>query len=35
MNIIMREICDDDLSSAIEIWNRVVEDGVAFPSWSC
>ncbi len=31
MNIIMREICDDDLSSAIEIWNRVVEDGVAFP----
>lgn len=28
---IIRKFSDDDIEAAIEIWNEVVEDGVAFP----
>ena len=31
MNIIIREYNQADISDAIQIWNQVVEDGVAFP----
>lgn len=31
MNIKVREFIDSDAVEAVEIWNRVVEDGVAFP----
>ena len=31
MNIIIREYNDADISAMIEIWNEVVEDGIAFP----
>ena len=31
MNIIIRAYEDRDLSSMIEIWNEVVEEGIAFP----
>lgn len=31
MNIIIREYTQADISDAIQIWNQVVEDGVAFP----
>ncbi len=31
MNIKIREYSERDTAEAVEIWNRVVEDGVAFP----
>ncbi len=31
MDILMREYCDKDLLEMTEIWNEVVEEGVAFP----
>ena len=31
MNIQVREYVENDLSAMAEIWNQVVEDGVAFP----
>ena len=31
MNINIREYVKDDLEEMIEIWNEVVEDGIAFP----
>ena len=31
MNIRVRKYADADLKSMIEIWNEVVEDGIAFP----
>ena len=31
MNIIIREYKKDDLEEMIDIWNEVVEDGIAFP----
>ena len=31
MNIEIREYTQDDVKDMIEIWNEVVEDGVAFP----
>lgn len=31
MNIVVRAYTEADLSDMIEIWNEVVEDGVAFP----
>ncbi|MDE6111120.1 MAG: GNAT family N-acetyltransferase, partial [Eubacterium sp.] len=31
MNIIVREYNETDISAMIEIWNEVVEDGIAFP----
>ena len=31
MNIKIREYTDNDLSEMIEIWNTVVNDGIAFP----
>ena len=31
MNIAIREWCSTDLPAMVEIWNQVVEDGVAFP----
>ena len=31
MEIILREYTQDDVKSMIQIWNEVVEDGIAFP----
>ena len=31
MDIIVREHCEEDLPQMIEIWNEVVEEGIAFP----
>ena len=31
MNILIREYNQNDLEAMIEIWNQVVEDGIAFP----
>lgn len=31
MNIAVREFSPKDISAAVEIWNEVVDDGVAFP----
>ena len=31
MNIVIREYTAKDLPAMVEIWNQVVEDGVAFP----
>ncbi len=31
MNIIIKEFEEKDIASAIEIWNEVVDDGLAFP----
>ena len=31
MNIIIRKFSDTDLSQMIEIWNEIVEEGIAFP----
>ena len=31
MNVIIREYTEKDLPEMIEIWNEVVEDGIAFP----
>lgn len=31
MNIIIREYSENDTNKMVEIWNEVVEDGVAFP----
>lgn len=31
MNIEIREYTQDDVKDMIDIWNEVVEDGVAFP----
>lgn len=31
MSIIVRAYTNEDLSAMVEIWNQVVEDGVAFP----
>ncbi len=31
MNIVIREYTEKDLPAMVEIWNQVVEDGVAFP----
>ncbi len=31
MNILIRKFTEADIESAIEIWNSVVDDGVAFP----
>ena len=35
MNIKVREFNESDIQSANEIWNEVVEDGVAFPQEEC
>lgn len=35
MKIKIFEICDDYISAAVEIWNQVVIDGVAFPQEEC
>ncbi len=31
MNIEIRKYCSNDIKQAIEIWNTVVKDGIAFP----
>ncbi|MCD7777976.1 MAG: GNAT family N-acetyltransferase [Clostridiales bacterium] len=31
MNIVIKEFTEKDITSAIEIWNEVVDDGLAFP----
>lgn len=31
MTVLIREITSDDIPESIKIWNKVVEDGVAFP----
>ncbi len=31
MGIVIREYQTEDVTTAITIWNQVVEDGVAFP----
>ena len=31
MNIIIRKFSDTDLSQMIEIWNEIVDEGIAFP----
>lgn len=31
MGIIARKFNPDDIESAIDIWNEIVEDGIAFP----
>ena len=31
MNIIIRKYTEEDLPQMIQIWNEVVEDGIAFP----
>lgn len=31
MNIVIREFQDSDIREVVEIWNEVVEDGIAFP----
>ena len=31
MEVIIREYTSEDTPAAAEIWNQVVEDGVAFP----
>ena len=31
MDVLVRELEERDLDAAVRIWNRVVEDGVAFP----
>lgn len=35
MNIKVREFNENDIQAANEIWNEVVEDGVAFPQEEC
>ena len=30
-NIVIREYKESDVNSMVEIWNEVVEEGVAFP----
>ena len=35
MNIVVRAYKEADLSVMIDIWNQVVEDGVAFPQEEC
>lgn len=35
MEVEVREYQPEDLKEAIAIWNRVVEDGVAFPQMEC
>ena len=35
MNIKVREFNESDIQAANEIWNEVVEDGVAFPQEEC
>ena len=35
MDIIIRQYKESDLEEMIEIWNQVVEDGVAFPQTDC
>ena len=30
-NIVIRKYREDDLAAMAEIWNEVVEDGIAFP----
>ena len=34
-NMEIRKYKEDDISSMIRIWNKVVEDGVAFPQEEC
>ncbi|NLC78299.1 MAG: N-acetyltransferase, partial [Ruminococcaceae bacterium] len=31
MSVEIKELSSENLAAAVEIWNRVVEDGVAFP----
>ena len=31
MNITVREFTENDIDNAIEIWNEIVSDGMAFP----
>ncbi|MBR1375660.1 MAG: GNAT family N-acetyltransferase [Cardiobacteriaceae bacterium] len=31
MNITVEKLCEEDLISAMEIWNEIVEQGIAFP----
>ena len=35
MNLVIREWNETDLPAMVEIWNQVVEDGVAFPQEDC
>lgn len=35
MNIRIREFQKTDINAAIQIWNQVVEDGIAFPQMEC
>lgn len=35
MNITVRKYSIEDLSDMIQIWNEVVEDGIAFPQEEC
>ncbi len=35
MNIIVRQYTEADLPDMIRIWNKVVEDGIAFPQEEC
>ena len=35
MSIKVREFNENDIQAANEIWNEVVEDGVAFPQEEC
>ena len=34
-NTIIREYNDNDLQEMIDIWNEVVEEGIAFPQEDC
>lgn len=35
MKIEIFEFCDDDINNAINVWNEVVSDGIAFPQVDC
>lgn len=32
MEVTIREYCDDDLKTMLEIWNDIIEEGIAFPA---
>lgn len=35
MTVSIREINNGDIPAAVDIWNKVVEDGIAFPQTEC
>lgn len=34
-NIVLRKYCANDISAMKDIWNEVVEEGIAFPQEEC